>query len=123
METKIEYRTGDTVCCIRVTGDIMRPVDSNRLQAIAFDHGDKTGCRKYLFDMRKANVVSKNEGFYEAATGPGARGIDPDKYHTALVYDEVLTDHRLMQTVLNQQGYDVSVFDNIDLALEWLNAR
>jgi hypothetical protein len=123
METKIEYEPGDAVCTIRVTGEIQRPVDSDRLQAICFAHGDETGCSKYLFDMRVATVLGSNDGFYEAAVGPGEKGVDPSKYHTALVYDELLSEHRLMQIVLNQHGYDVAVFDNIGLALEWLHSR
>lgn len=123
MEYKIEYKPGDKICFIKVTGIIKRPEDSIKLQAICFDHGENTGCQKYLFDMRNTTLTGSIEGAYSAGASPGQKGINPGRYQTALVYALLEPEHRVMQMVLKDKGYNVQVFENIGLAIDWLNGK
>jgi len=121
MEYDIEYEPGDDLCLIRVTGQIKRPDDSVKLQALCFEHAAVNECDKYLFDMRDTTMIGSIEGAYTAGVSPSTKGMDPANIRAALVYPELEPAHRVMQLVLNENGFNVHVFDDMESARHWLS--
>lgn len=123
MEYVVDYNPESEICLIRVSGEIKRPDDSIRLQDLCWEYGDNHGYVNFVFDMRDATITGKSTANYDVATSPRSKGIDPDKYHVALVYSKIDPEQRVMQIVLQEHGYDVRVFDNIDQANYWLSSK
>ncbi len=111
------------ICTIRVTGQHERPKDSLVLQQFARDYGEERGCQKFLFDMTQAEIIGGTFDIYGTGTVP----VDPDHKQLtqkiALLYSGDMTEHRFMETVAVNRGYQLRVFDKIESAIEWLKPK
>jgi len=120
MEYSTEFDESKGICTVRVTGRHERPQDSAVLQQFARDFGEECGCQKFLFDMRQAEITGGTMDIFETGTVP----VDPDRRQTqqkiALLYTSNLSDHKFMETVAVNRGYQIRVFDEMDKALGWL---
>ena len=59
-------------------------------------------------------------GAFFTGLRPEREGFERD-YLIALVYSEILEDHKFMEDVLVNRGYQVRIFDDINKAFKWLN--
>lgn len=120
MEYTVEYDEANGICTVRVTGKHKRPDDSLALQRFARDFDDERGCKRFLFDMTKAEIIGGTMEMFEIGTVP----VDPNhkqkRQKVALVYSGNLDDHKFMENVAVNRGYNLRVFDGIDKAIEWL---
>lgn len=120
MKYTSKYDETSGICSVRVTGKHKRPKDSLTLQQFAWDFGGERNCQRFLFDMTQAEIIGGTMDTFEAGTIP----TDPDhmqvKKKIALAYSGDMTDHKFMENVAVNRGYNLRVFDQIDKALEWL---
>ena len=120
MEYTTEFDLTGEVCTVRVTGRHKRPQDSLVLQQLARDIGEKRGCQRFLFDMTQAKITGGTMDTFETGTVP----VDPDKKQTrqkvALLYDHYRDDHKFLENVAVNRGYQLRVFVERGKALEWL---
>jgi hypothetical protein len=124
VEYVTEFDETKEICTIRVTGPIKRPQDSLRLQQLARDTGNETGCQCFLFDMRQAEIIGGTTmDAFEIGTVP----VDPDRRQlrqkVALVYKSDVAAHKFMENVAVNRGYQLRVFDSMDDALAWLRPK
>lgn len=110
------------VCTITVTGDVKRPDDSQILQQFAFEFDKKKGCRKFMFDMTKAEITGGIMEAYNTGTFQADTNHKQIWQKMALVYAEVTDEHKFMETVAVNRGYNIRVFDqfDVDTAIRWL---
>lgn len=123
MEYTIDFDESRGICTVRVTGRHKRPQDSLVLQQLAREYGDKYGCQKFLFDMSQADIIARTFDTYETGTVP----VDSDRKQLrqkiALVYAGDLSEHKFLETIAVNRGYQLRVFDSKDMAFEWLQPK
>jgi len=123
MEYTVEFDEANEICTVHVTGKHKRPEDSLALQKLARDIGDEQGCQQFLFDMTQAEIIASTMDTFVTGTVP----IDTDhrqlQQRIALVYSGDLSDHRFMETVAVNRGYQLRVFDKMDEALDWIRPK
>ena len=121
MEYTSEFDTANELCVITVTGRVVRPRDSILLQQFARDFEQARRCYKFLFDMRQAEIIGGTMDTFEAGTVPADRDrLVRPQYSIALLYSGDLFNHKFMEAVAVNRGYNLRVFDDIDNAMEWL---
>ena len=113
MEFTTEDREG--YCIVRVVGEHRRPDDSLVILRHTQEISEERGRRRWLIDLTGADTVGGTMGAYEAGTMP----LDP-KQRVALVFSGNLRDHKFMEDVAVNRGYQLRVFDDCDVALAWL---
>ena len=106
-------------CVISVSGEHRRPEDSITLQKLASDIRTKDGCNRFLFDMREADIKGDGIKTFKTGVAPEEKGLDRN-FAIALVYSGSMKEHKFMENVLVNRGYNVRVFDHLDTAVEWL---
>ena len=120
MEYTVGFDDDGDICTVQVTGTLRRPEDSLTLQQLARDVGVKQNYLRFLFDMTQAEIIGDTSGAYEAGTVPVDTDRQQVRQRIALVYSGDLTNHKFLETVAVNRGYQLRVFDNLDMALEWL---
>jgi hypothetical protein len=109
------------LCTVIVTGVVLRPKDSMVLQHIAKQYRINQGIGRFLFDMRGAIIQGKMmDAFNAAAQATTKLNMTSFEYQVALVYQGDMSDHKFMEDVLVNMGYNLRVFDDIDQAKSWL---
>ena len=120
MKYDVDHCADSGICIVTVSGEHKRPEDSKILQQVALDYCTKQQCSRFLFDMRKAKVTGTTMDVYETGMEPIVQKFDRSRFKIALAYSGDMTDHKFMETVLVNRGYNVRVFDDYDNALSWL---
>ena len=112
------------ICTIAVNGIVKRPDDSVTLQRFALDFDKETGCRRFLYDMRKADFVGGTMDVYKTGSFPADTNHKQKRQKIALVFKEVTEEDRFMETVAINRGYQIRIFDQNGMndAVEWLTA-
>jgi len=123
MEYTVDFNEAKEICIVHVAGRHKRPEDSQVLQKLARDLGNEHGCQKFLFDMRQAEIIGGTLETYTTGTVPVDIDHTQVRQMIALVFVGDLTDHRFMETVAVNRGYQVRVFDSMDDAFEWLDPK
>ena len=115
--------TENNYCSVIVTGDYKRPHDAFELQTFSKYYEIETNCSKFLYDFREANIIGDIMETYEV----GLMILDPQRKQinqlVATVYNNSnsnLNKHYL-EKVAVKEGYQFKVFDDIELAKEWLS--
>lgn len=121
MEYISQYDENSGICTVRVKGRHQRPKDSLVLQQFARVFGEEHGCKKFLFDMRQTEIIGGTMDIYETGTVPIDRDHKQHSQKIALLYAGDLSDHKFMEYVAANRGYQVRVFDSGDNAIEWLS--
>jgi len=123
MEYTTEFDEANEIYMVRVTGRHKRPEDSLVLQQLAQKVGDEQECQRFLFDMTQAEIIGGTMDTFETGTVP----VDPNhkqaRQRIALVYAGNLSEHKFMENVAVNRGYQLRVFDRMDEALEWLRPK
>lgn len=120
MEYTIEHEQPYAVCVVRVTGEHKRPGDSIVLQEVARKIRSETGCKRFLYDMRKANITCNTMDTYVTGIYPAEKQFEYD-FRIALVYSGRMVDHYFMENVVGNRGYTLRVFSDIEWATSWLS--
>jgi hypothetical protein len=120
----VDYRTefleDDGICIVRVSGEHIRPDDSQVLRSIAADWVIEKGVNLFLFDLREATIVESTVGAYQAGVDSLPRGVRESDLRAALVYREIRPVEGFLEDVMVNRGYVLKVFDDADDALKWL---
>lgn len=120
MDYTTEFDETREICTVRVTGRHRRPQDSLTLQQVARDFGDELGCSRFLFDMTEAEIIGGTMDTFETGTVPVDHDHKQTRQRIALLYVGDLADHKFMEDVAVNRGYQLRVFDDRDKAVEWL---
>jgi len=123
MEYTTEYKEMDDIYLVQVTGRVKRPDDSVALQQFARQIEEESGHHRFLFDMRQAQIVAGTYSTFETGTVPNDASRKQLQEIVALVYAGDLEDHKFMETVAVNRGYQLKVFDDMDEATEWLISK
>ena len=110
------------VCTITVTGIVKRPDDSVILQQFALDLENKMDCLRFLFNMTKADFVGGTMDVYKTGSFTADTNHTQIRQKMALVYKDITEEHKFMETVAVNRGYQLRVFDKNGMndAIEWL---
>lgn len=123
MEYTTEFDKKKGICTIHVTGRHKRPEDSRILQKLQRDITEQQGYQRFLVDMTKAEIITSTMGTFDTATVSG----DPERKQTrqkiALLYTDHRSDHRFLENVSVNRGYQLRIFYQMDMALEWLTPK
>ena len=119
MKFSVEHNDSDGICIVSVHGEHKRPADTILLQNLAQDIRHEKGCVKFIYDMREASITGTISDTFKTGLRPGKEGFERD-FRIALVYSEILEDHKFMEDVLVNRGYQVRTFNDIDKAIIWL---
>ena len=120
MECGVELDSDSGVCTIRVTGIHRRPGDSQELLQIAGRHFREHGCTRFLFDMRRADIVGGTMAAYETVVDHDKFGVH-NRFRVAAVYREVTGEERFMEdTAVNRGAIAYRVFNDVDVARKWV---
>ncbi len=121
MEYTTEFDEINEICIIRVKGELRRPVDSLTIQKIVRDIYIELDTRRFLIDMRQAQIIGETGDTFSIGTVP----VDTDKkmkftpHKVALVYSSTSVDEIFLENVAVNRGYNIKVFTKIDKAIEW----
>jgi len=120
MTFKTRFNKKDGVCTVQVDGKINRPNDSLALQKFAREFGAENDCRLFLFDMRNTVRTGGIMEAFEVASVPADHDRSQANHKIALLYKEVSSHDKFMETVAFTRGYTVRVFNNENEAKTWL---
>ena len=123
MEFTSVFDRVEGICTIHVTGRYKRPEDSLGLQQFARHMGDKHGCQRFLIDKTQAEIIANTLDTYITGTMPLDFDHKQVGQRVALLYASVLPEHKFMENVAFNRGYQLRAFDKMDEALEWLRLR
>ena len=110
MKYNIKYNKKTGICLVEVSGNVRRPEDSMKLQKVALEHRIKQGYSRFLFDMRRAKIISSTLKTFETGIAAQTQGLKQYDYNTEI------------QVFINR-GYNVHVTNNIEEAIEWLSPK
>ncbi|PHS06471.1 MAG: hypothetical protein COA78_14255 [Blastopirellula sp.] len=105
-----------TIC---VTGDYERPKDAIALQKATNELREKHEINRFLIDYREARITGGTMDAYDSAMAANQTMI-PFKFKLAFVYRGDMSVPKFMEDVVVNMGYQLRVFDDIDLAKKWL---
>jgi hypothetical protein len=120
MEYSVEYDEDSDVCEVQISGLHKRPEDSQELLRLAGSFAAKHGCFRFLFDLRKANIVGGTMDAYEIVIDHAKFGVSTF-FRIAAVYQAITDDVQFMENLgANRGAASYKVFDDIDVAREWI---
>lgn len=121
MRFSFEHDNQFDLCTIRVTGENRRPVDSIKLLKFAFEYYQKTGCTQFIIDMTQATIIGDTADAYNTGVSPKKIGFKAHgPFKVAIVYSDDLAEHKFIENVLVNRGYNVCIFNDIDEARQWM---
>jgi hypothetical protein len=121
MEYTTEFDEINEICIIRVKGKLRRPIDSLSIQKIVRDIYIQLGTRRFLIDMRQAQIIGETGDTFSIGSIP----VDTDKkmkftpHKVALVYSDTSVDEIFLENVAVKKGYNLKIFTKFDKAMEW----
>ena len=92
----------------------------SKLQEFARDFGAENDCGRFIFDLREAMILGGTFGAYQAGRVPSDAHHGQRAQMIALVYAGDLSEHKFLETVAVNRGYNVRVFDDLDAARAWM---
>lgn len=120
MEYTTDFDEASGICTIRITGQHKRPQDSLTIQKFTRDFSEERNCKMFLIDMTQAEFIGGTMDIFKTGTFPNDQNHRQVTHKYALLYSEILDDHKFLENVSVNRGYQVRMFDNVDKALEWL---
>ena len=123
MKYTTQYNSDLGICTVTVTGKHKRPDDSVLLQQFARDFGKEHGCSRFLFDMTQAKIIGTTLDTLQTGTVPADTDNKQESQQIALVYARDLDEHKFLENVAVNRGYNVQVFDQIEKAICWLISK
>jgi hypothetical protein len=123
MEYTTEFDEAKGICTVCVTGRHKRPYDSLVLQRFARDFSSERECQRFLFDMTQAEIIGGAIETFKSGTVPLDVDHSQKRQKIALVYSGDIANHKFMETVAVDRGYNLQVFNQLDKAVEWLTHK
>ena len=120
MEYHYDYEHDSGICTVNVTGDHKRPEDTVLLQQFARDFGKEHDCDCFLFDMTGATITGNFLDTFKAGTVPDDKDYMQIKQKVALLYLTITEDCKFLEDVAVNRGYQLRVFDQLEIAINWL---
>ncbi len=121
MAAMFEYLEKDDINFMLYDGELNKDtVEKITIQASEF--AAKSGCLKFLFDMRNAFIRESIEGIYDVGTRVKDYGVN--SFRIAIVVSEDVTRHLFFGTVVKNRGLqNISYFTNMKEAEQWLKEK
>jgi hypothetical protein len=113
----------EAICTVRVTGTFKRPQDAVEMQQFACMLPEDKRYHTFLFDMRRADIISNTAGTFNTVELHAARLPALRKLKVAALYNELSRDEYFFENVANNRGFNLSVYDSFDNAHAWLVRR
>jgi len=123
MEYTTEFNEETGICTVTVTGKVNRPDDSYELQYFSREFDKSNNCKRFLFDMRKADIIGEPSDSVLIGMSPEDKESIQKHHVVASVYAESKVEDKLIQTVARARGYEFRVFTQIDQAYDWLKSE
>lgn len=121
METSSFYDEKADIYIVTVTGTIKRPNDSMALQKMGVDIAQKEGYNSFLFDMSEGDVIpGETVDNFNVGIVPSDKDRKSRHVKIALLYSGDLSDHVFMESVARNRGYNLRIFNDKKMALDWL---
>ena len=120
MNYTVDFDEISGICTLRITGQHKRPQDSMILQQFTRDFSEEHDCKLFILDMTQAEFIGGTMDIFKAGTFPDDKNHRQISHKYALIYSEILDDHRFLENVSVNRGYQVRLFTDIDEAIEWL---
>ena len=122
MLREISYHEDLDIVQLRTSGTYELSVETETLKRLA-EALKEHQCRKILADHRQADVIAKTMKSYERPflyeqIWGDSKTISQIK--TAVVFKEITDDYRFYETVLQNRGWNLEIFDDYDEAMNWL---
>ena len=105
---------------VTVQGKVKRPDDSRKLMEIFTELLERESCNVFLFDLQEAQIETDDSSSYAAGIMPAIKGLPEREWRVAILYKQVSSQDRMMESLFSQYGYLVRVFDDRDEAIAWL---
>jgi hypothetical protein len=115
-----DFDASDGICSVRVEGVYRRPRDSDELKQFAVEFAEANGCRRFLFDLRDADLVGGTMEAFSAATPEGDLARSLRDVRTAFVRPKLSEDDHFFETVAVNRGFRLKAFETMDRARAWL---
>lgn len=120
MDYTFEHDTVTNIGIFRITGTFKSPEDGQKMQVLSLQKYAECGCRRLLFDLTRATIVSGTLEAFATANPREEMGAKLRRFKIAVVFT-TLTDHeQFLENVAVNRGYNAKVFDACDAALEWI---
>jgi len=122
MLREISYLEDLDVVQLRTSGTYELSVETETLKGLAAALREHR-CRNILADHRQADVIAKTMKSYERPFLYEQIWGDSEtisQIKTAVVFKEITDDYRFYETVLQNRGWNLTIFDDYDEALNWL---
>ena len=120
MEYTVEFDEDKGICNVTVTGIHQRPQDSIILQKFALRFSFEHNCKKFLFDMRQAEIIGNMKDTYIVSTVPVEHKESLKQAKVAFLYADDLENHKFLEYLAIKSGHNVCIFNNYDSAINWL---
>jgi len=120
MRYETDFDDADGICSVRIEGTYRRPEDSNELKGFAVTYAAEHGCRRFLFDLRDAEIVGGTMETFSAATPEGDLARSLRSVKTAFVRPKLSEDDRFFETVAVNRGFRLRAFETMERARTWL---
>ena len=122
MKSSITYDKELGLCITRVSGAYNRLNDSQKLFKNTCNFGANHSCSLFLFDMREATIIGGPIEVLYTVSNPEKVGFRRH-YRIAAVYSINVGQHKLMETVAQNRGYNFRVFSDMDEAIAFVTAK
>ena len=120
MECTSELDEESGICTLSVRGDFVRPKDAFEIERITADLYVERRCRLFLVDMTDARIVARTMDTFDSSNPPAELRVALRKVRVASLYPELTEDHRFLEDVAVNRGFQLRVFDNRNKAVNWL---
>jgi len=111
------------ICTVRIVGQFHRPEDADEMKRFAVKISTQHGCRRFLFDMREAEILGGTIDILAAASPQGDLVDSLRQLRVAVLVSHVNDDECFFETVAVNRGFQLHTFDDLDKGVEWLSSR
>jgi hypothetical protein len=108
------------ICTVRIMGKFRRPEDADEMKRFAIKISAQHGCRRFLFDMREAEISGGTLDILAAASPQGDFADSLRHFRVAVLVSHVTDDEHFFETVAVNRGFQLHTFDEFDKGFEWL---
>jgi len=119
MKWEFRYHGDQNYLEVIITG----PLSSDELNKMAIERWkmlQELNCRKILFDFTGITNMLATVAIYHRPTETENVGVPKQNRSAAVVPKAYWNDFKFMETVYRKQGYDLTIFDSKEEAVDYL---
>jgi len=116
----IQYSEDDGFVLVKTTGTYVLASEIDTLKK-AYLLATTKQCKRLLFDHREAFVSAPTMQSYDRPNVYGEIGFDRS-FKLATLVNEICADLKFYETVCQNRGWQMRVFDDFVNAVDWLNS-